>query len=124
MIDPLLASLMTQTVYAYLSTGTSPYGQPVFSSTPITIPCHIVGRIQEVVTPTGEAAMSTGVAICADVYPGLSDAAVLDVPDLTQASGRSRVNIIAIVTRYDEAGAHHQSIYYGPRGASGREMTA
>lgn len=118
MIDPLLAELMTQTVYAYPATGTSPYGQPEFSADPLTIPCHIVGKVQEVITRAGEAMVSTGYAICTTVYPGLDDEAVLDIPEPSDPTGRRRVNIIAIVTRYDEAGPSHQAIYYGPRGGS------
>jgi hypothetical protein len=123
-IDPLLAALMVQTVYAYPVTGTSAYGQPVFATTPLTIPCHIVGRVQEVTNFNGENMVSTGYAITSDVYTGLDDRATLDIPEPSDPTGRRRVNIIAVATRYDENGPSHQTIYYGPRGGSGRETNA
>lgn len=118
MIDPQLAALMTQMAYAYPVTGTDAYGQPAYTPDPVVIPCHVVGRLKEVVDKTGEAVVSTGQLITTKVYNGLDDRAILDVPEPADETGRRRVNIIAIITRYDENGPHHQVIYYGPAGGT------
>lgn len=117
-IDPELAAIMTQTVSAYAPAGVDAYGHTSFAAEPLVLKCHIRGRIQEVVDKTGESAVSTGNAILTDVYPGLSEQWSLVIPDPSATGGQRRVNIIAVLTRYDEVGPSHQVIYYGERGAN------
>jgi hypothetical protein len=121
-IDPQLAAMMTQRAYAYAPAGVDAYGHTSFSPTPLELPCHIRGRIQELVDKNGEAVVSTGNAILTDVYPGLNEQWSLLIPDPSVATGTTpgqrRVNIIAVITRYDEVGESHQVIYYGERGSN------
>jgi hypothetical protein len=115
-MEPELAALCTQTVKAYAPGTTDAYGQLSYSATPLTLKCHIVGRFMEVIDKHGEAVTANGSAILTDCYPGLSDRYILDVPDMSMPSGWRRVNIISVVTRYDEKGPHHQVIYFGAQG--------
>lgn len=113
MIEPELAALMTQKVRSYAPGPMNAYGQTSYSATPVEMPCHIMGRIKEVQTRTGELAMSTGQAILSDVYPALTDAHRLEIPSLSSPSGWRTVNIVAVITSYDENGPYYQTIFYG-----------
>lgn len=113
MIDPELAALMTQKVRSYAPGTRDAYGNISFAPSPVEMPCHIQGRVKEVLTRSGEVAVSTGQALLSDVYPALTDAHKLEVPSLSSPSGWRTVNIIAVITSYDEAGPYYQTIYYG-----------
>ena len=116
MIEPELAAICTQTVKAYAPSGTDHYGQTTYAAVPLTLPCHLVGRYQEITDKRGETAIANGHAILTDCYPGLSDKYRLEIPDMSSPSGWSRVNIIAVITRYDDKGPYNQVIYFGEQG--------
>jgi hypothetical protein len=112
-IQPELYALLTQTVKAYAPAGTDGYGYTSYDTVALVLPCHIEGRMKEVVDKQGEAVISTGRAILGDVYLGLNDQYRLEVPDPSTVNGWKSVNIIAVETHYDENGPYNQTIYYG-----------
>lgn len=116
MIEPELAALCTQTVKVYPPGAVDAYGQTNYATTPLTLPCHIVGRYQEITDRRGETVVANGHAILTNCYPGLSERYLLQIPDMSAPSGWTMVNIIAVITRYDETGPYNQVIYYGQQG--------
>jgi hypothetical protein len=113
MVEPELLEMMTQKVRLYATGATDAYGRKTFATTPVEAPCHIDGHTKEVFSKGGEVAMAQGVAYLSTVYPWLTEACRIDVPELSSATGWRRANIITVDTTYDETGPYNQVIYYG-----------
>lgn len=122
MFEQEFADLFTQTVLVSQRTSTDAYGMESYGPDQ-PVPCHLEGRVQEIVTPTGEVRTSTGRFFC-EVVPWINDLCRLKVPDFQEVTGYRNVDIVAVSVRYDEDGPHHLMVHYGERGNKGFRSNA
>lgn len=121
-MDPALQELCTQTVRFYAQTGVNEYGFQSWSNVAVPVLCHVQSRSQLYASSTGEHKVQTGRLWLAVICPWLTDRYLMEVPDLSMASGFRQVEILAVTVEYNEVEADHQVVHFGERGDRGREM--
>lgn len=116
-MDRELKDLCTQTVLLYTLQSTDEYGQDTWGDK-VEAKCHIDGRTREVITAKGSKKAASGCAYLAEIYPWLTEATNMYVPDLAstltgEKAGYRWVEIVGVDVLYDEDGVYAQVVYYG-----------
>lgn len=119
-VEPEFLDLMPANLRITQFVGRDGYGKETYSSTPILVPMHMEDRAEDLTTASGEVRPVSGKGYLGWVVPWLTTNDKAEVPSLSSATGWETAMIAVVIARYDGNGVHHQEIYFGERGETGR----